>query len=267
MSGWLADWRVAAAGASLEVACFGPPPDQAPTLVLLHEGLGCVALWRGFPERLAEETGLGVAVFSRAGYGQSDPVPLPRPLDYMTREAVEVLPEVLNRLGIRRAILLGHSDGATIAAIYAGSVFDARVRGLILMAPHFFTEEIGLAAIARANDDFASGDLRSKLAKYHRDPDVAFRGWCDAWLHPDFKDWDVTDAIDHLRVPTLAIQGVDDAYGTLAQIEVLEARSYAPVDTLILKDCGHAPFVDQADAVLAGVVEYCKRLTRIEAAA
>lgn len=263
---WADEGRLTADGKSLEYRCFGPPPNQAPTLVLLHEGLGCVALWRGFPEALAEATGLGVVAYSRAGYGQSDPADLPRPLDYMTREAVDVLPVVLNELGISRAILLGHSDGATIASIYAGSVFDARIRGLILMAPHFFTEAIGLAAIERARDAFANGGLREKLAKYHSHPDVAFRGWCDAWLHPDFKDWDVTDAIDHLRVPTLAIQGTGDAYGTLDQIEVLEARSYAPVDSLILENCGHSPFIDQPDAVLAGVTDFCTRLARIEAA-
>ena len=263
---WADEGRLTADGKSLEYRCFGPPPNQAPTLVLLHEGLGCVALWRGFPEALAEATGLGVVAYSRAGYGQSDPADLPRPLDYMTREAVDVLPVVLNELGISRAILLGHSDGATIASIYAGSVFDARIRGLILMAPHFFTEAIGLAAIERARDAFANGGLREKLAKYHSHPDVAFRGWCDAWLHPDFKDWDVTDAIDHLRVPTLAIQGTGDAYGTLDQIEVLKARSYAPVDSLILENCGHSPFIDQPDAVLAGVTDFCTRLARIEAA-
>lgn len=265
--GWTPDGRMTVDGKSLEYRCFGPPPNQSPTLVMLHEGLGCAALWREFPAELSQATGFGVFTYSRAGYGQSDPIDLPRPLNYMTREAVDVLPVVLSELGISRAILLGHSDGATIAAIYAGSVFDARVRGLILMAPHFFTEKVGLAAIARADEEFTSGTLRTKLAKYHRDPDVAFRGWCDAWLNPDFKDWDVTDAIDHLRVPTLAIQGTDDAYGTLDQIEVLEARSYAPVETLILDDCGHSPIVDQPEAVLAGVTGFCTRLARIEAAA
>ena len=154
-------------GKSLEYACWGPGPDTAPTIVLLHEGLGCVALWRDFPQRLADATGWGVFAFSRAGYGQSDPAVLPRPLDYMTVEAIDVLPEVLNQIGFRTGILFGHSDGATIAAIHAGSVVDHRVRGLVLMAPHFFTEPMGLAAIAEARMAWEKGDLSAKLGKYH----------------------------------------------------------------------------------------------------
>ena len=174
---------------------------------MLHEGLGCVALWRDFPRRLAAATGFGVFAYSRAGYGQSDPVPLPRPLDYMTREARETLPELLDAIGLRRGVLLGHSDGASIAAIYAGSVEDFRVRGLVLMAPHFFTEKGGLASIAAAREAYATSDLRAKLAKYHRDVDNAFRGWNDAWLDPGFKAWNIADAIDYLRVPALGDSG------------------------------------------------------------
>ena len=154
------DWRGGASGfltiegKRLETFCRGPAPDAAPTIVMLHEGLGCVALWRDFPEQLAAATGLGVFAYSRAGYGQSDPAPLPRPLDYMTREARETLPAVLEAIGFERGILLGHSDGASIAAIYAGTVEDFRVRGLVLMAPHFFTEESGLAAIATAREAY-----------------------------------------------------------------------------------------------------------------
>lgn len=168
---------VTAGGKSLEWLSFGPSPAEAPTLVLLHEGLGCAALWRDFPQRLAEATGWGVFVYSRAGYGQSDPVSLPRPLDYMTHEAVDVLPEVLDAFGFRRGVLMGHSDGATIAAIHAGSVADFRVRGIILMAPHFFTEDMGIAEIEKAKVGYETSDLRAKMAKYHRDPDNAFLGW------------------------------------------------------------------------------------------
>ena len=258
--------RLTAGGKSLEWAAFGPAPGDAPTIVLLHEGLGCVGLWRDFPERLVAATGLGVFAYSRAGYGASDPCDLPRPLDYMTTEAVKVLPQVMDHACIGRAVLLGHSDGATIAAIHAGSIADQRVRGLILMAPHFFTEEMGLAAIAKARAAYDSGDLRARLARHHADVDAAFRGWNDAWLHPDFRAWHVAEVIDYLRIPTLAIQGRGDPYGTLAQIDELERRSYAPVDTLILDDCGHAPHQDQPDAVLAAVAEFCARLERIEAA-
>lgn len=263
---WLAKGRLQTAGKELEYACWGPAPSDALTLVLLHEGLGCTALWRDFPQQLAEATGLGVFAYSRAGYGGSDPADLPRPLDYMTREATEVLPEVLDAAGIRRAVLVGHSDGATIAAIYGGSVQDHRVRGLALMAPHFFTEDMGLTEIAAAKVAYETTNLRDRMAKYHANPDNAFRGWNDSWLHPDFKAWNVSEVLDYIRVPILAIQGRQDQYGTLAQIEEIENRSYAPVDTLLLDDCRHAPFLEQPEAVLAGLTDFCARLEQIEAA-
>lgn len=265
MGGW-GQGRLLAGGKTFEYACWGPPPAEAPTIVLLHEGLGCLALWRDFPERLAGATGFGVMAYSRAGYGQSDAAELPRPLDYMTREAVEVLPQVLDAIGFRRGLLMGHSDGATIAAEYAGRVPDHRVRGLVLMAPHFFTESGGLAEIARARDAYAGGDLRARLGKYHRDPDNAFRGWNDSWLDPGFRDWNVSEVIDYLRIPTLAIQGREDQYGTLRQIDEIESRAYAPVDALILEECRHAPHQDRPEAVLDAVAEFCARLERIEAA-
>ncbi|MFK7751040.1 MAG: alpha/beta fold hydrolase [Sedimentitalea sp.] len=255
-----------AGGKTLEYACHGPGPDQAATLVLLHEGLGCVALWRDFPAQLAAATGLGVLVYSRQGYGGSDPVDLPKSLDFMTGEAVDVLPDVLDQMGIQRCVLLGHSDGATIAAIYAGSVADMRVRGLVLMAPHFFTEPAGLEAIVKARDSFEQGDLRARLSKYHSDVDGAFKGWADTWLDPAFQTWNVAEVIDYLRIPTLAIQGRDDEYGSLAQIEVIEERAYAPVEMLVLDGCGHAPHQEQPQQVLAAVAEFAARLERIEAA-
>jgi pimeloyl-ACP methyl ester carboxylesterase len=234
--------RFAANNETLEAVCYGPPPGTAPTIVMLHEGLGCVALWRDFPERLAKATGFGVFAWSRAGYGQSDPVELPRPLDYMSREALEKLPGVLEAVGFRYGILLGHSDGASIAAIYAGSIEDFRVRGLVLIAPHFFTEPSGLAAIAQAKVAYEKGDLRARLAKYHRD-------------------------VDYLRIPVLAIQGADDQYGTLAQIGELEKRIYSPLDVAILPGCRHSPHLEQPDRVLAAISEYCARLDRIERSA
>ena len=259
--GWLT-----AGGKSLEWKAYGPTPEESPTIVMLHEGLGCAALWRDFPQKVAEATGWGVFVYSRAGYGQSEAAQLPRPLDYMTREAVEVLPQVLDVIGFQRGVLMGHSDGATISAIYAGSIEDFRVRGLILMAPHFFTEDMGLEAIAQAAEAYASGDLRDRMAKYHADPDHTFRGWNDAWLDPAFKAWDVSEVIDYLRIPTLAIQGTQDQYGTLRQIDEIESRSYAPVDVVVLDGVKHAPHQDAPDAVLGAVVEFCTRLDRIEKA-
>lgn len=256
--------RIVAAGKSLECASWGPAPSQAPTLVLLHEGLGSVAMWKDFPAELAKATGFGVFAYSRAGYGQSDPSDLPLPLDYMTREAVDVLPDILGQIGFQRGILMGHSDGATIAAIYAASVPDQRVRALCLMAPHFFVEDMGLAAIAQAKSDFETGGLRDKLAKYHADVDVAFRGWCDAWLDPAFKTFNVGDTIDHWRIPVLAIQGRDDQYGTLAQIKEIDSRIYSPLETAILDNCRHSPHVDQREATLAALAEFTQRLERLE---
>jgi len=253
-------------GVSMDYACFGPPPDQAATIIMLHEGLGCTALWRDFPRQVAERTGMGVFVWSRRGYGQSDPAALPRPLDFMTREALEVLPHVLDRIGFRRGILFGHSDGATIAAIYAGSVSDMRVRGVILMAPHFFTEPIGLAEIERARQAYEAGSLKARMSKHHRDPDATFYGWNDAWLASGFKGWNVAEVIDYLRIPVLAIQGRNDQYGTLAQIEEIESRIYSPVDVAILDNCRHAPHFEQPDQTLTAVSKFADRLERIEAA-
>lgn len=251
---------------TLEYACFGPGPDQAPTIVLLHEGLGCTALWRDFPIRLAAATGWGVFVYSRAGYGHSDLADLPRPVAYMTREAEDVLPQVLDAIGFRQGILMGHSDGATIAAIYGGSVPDYRVRGLILMAPHFFAEPLGLEEIERARIAYETTDLPKKMARYHRDPDTTFRGWNDVWLSAGFRTWNVGDAIDYLRIPVLAIQGREDQYGTLAQIDEIETRSYAPVDVAILENCRHAPFLEQPEQTLEHVTDFVTRLARMEAA-
>ena len=193
--------EIVADGKRLEAVSYGPPPDQAPTIVMLHEGLGCVALWRDFPQKLAAATAHGVFAYSRAGYGGSDPVPLPRPLDYMSREARISLPAVLDAIGFRRGILLGHSDGASIVAIYAGETADDRIEGLVLMAPHLFTEAPGLASIAEARRAYETGDLRSRLAKYHMHVDIAFRGWNGAWLDPGFKAWNIEDAVGRWRFP------------------------------------------------------------------
>ncbi len=245
----------------LEGAWWGPGPEAAPSVVLLHEGLGSVSLWRDFPERLAAATGLGVFAYSRLGYGQSDPAPLPRPLTYMHDEAREVLPRVLDAAGIRRCIMLGHSDGGSIAAIYAGSHQDARVRGLVLLAPHFFVEEAGLAAIREAKRTFETGDLRARLARHHRDPDTAFRGWNDAWLDPDFpRVFDLQPDIAHIRVPVLVVQGEADPYGTVEQVRLAEREAYCPVDSLLLPGVGHAPHQEAPEAVLAAAQEFASRL-------
>ncbi len=257
--------QIVIAGCALEAYCWGPSPDEAPTLVLLHEGLGSTQLWKDFPAQLARQTGYGVLAYSRAGYGGSDPVALPRPLDYMTHEALDVLPRVLDAIGFRRGVLLGHSDGASIAAIYAGSIEDKRIRGVCLISPHFFTEPVGLAAIAKTKTAFETGDLRDRLARHHDDPDNTFRGWNDAWLDPGFKDWNIEEVISYLRIPVLAIQGRDDQYGTLAQIAALENGLYSPLDVEILEDCQHSPHIEQRQRTLFIITEYLARLDRIEA--
>lgn len=246
----------------LEYRMIGPRPDAAPTIVMLHEGLGCVGLWSDFPDKLQAATGAGVFVYSRAGYGRSSPVALPRPLTFMHEESREVLPKVLDAIGFRRGLLLGHSDGASIAAIYAGSVEDHRVRGLVLIAPHFFTEDMGIAEIARAKDAYATTDLRQKLARWHADVDNAFRGWNDAWLDPDFRKWDITEPLAYIRVPILIVQGEDDQYGTQRQIEVAQQECYCPVDVALLPGVRHSPHREAPALLLENVSEFANRLLR-----
>lgn len=251
-------------GRRIEAVLHGPAPERAPTLTLLHEGLGCVSMWRDFPQKLAERTGYGVLVWSRPGYGKSDPVPLPRPLSYMHDDAFNVLPHVLDEAGVRKTILVGHSDGASIATIYAGGRQDFRVRGLALMAPHFFVEDISIRSIAAAKEAYDKGDLRERLKRHHGDNvDVAFRGWNDAWLDPGFRTWRIDDYVAYVRVPILIVQGKDDQYGTLAQIELAEREAYSPVEAVILDRCGHSPFIDQPDATLEAVAEFVHRVLAV----
>ncbi len=250
--------EIAVDGRRLETARWGPAPDVAPTLVLLHEGLGCVALWRDFPEALVAATGCGVFAWSRFGYGASDPVQLPRPMTYMHDEALNVVPRVLDAAGVRRAVLIGHSDGGSIAAIHAGAVEDRRVAGVVLIAAHFFVEDINIASIAAIKANFEQGDLRQRLARYHRDVDVAFRGWNDAWLDPRFRDFDITDQIGRIKVPVLALQGADDPYGTPEQLRVLERVASCPVETRLIAGARHAPHLEAKDATLAAIVPFVR---------
>ena len=237
-------------GVRLAARCWGPSPDKADTIVLLHEGLGCVELWRNFPEQLTSTTGMGVLAWSRQGYGRSDPCILPRPIDYMTLEAVDILPKVLDAVGFKQGTLIGHSDGASIAAIYAGKVKDAHVKKIVLMAPHFFTEPVGLASIRAARQAYDKGGLKPKLARYHENVDNTFRGWNDAWLNPEFDHWNIEDVLPGIDIPVLAIQGAGDQYGTIAQIDVISDKACGPVERHILPDCGHPPHIDQAEMVL-----------------
>lgn len=247
------------------MAWHGPPPRVAPTLVFLHEGLGSVSVWRDFPARVAAATGMGAFVYSRLGYGGSDPVPLPRPVSYMHDEALAVLPEVLDLAGIRSCVLFGESDGASIALVFAGSGLpqSRRVLALVLEAPHLFVEELSLKTIAAAREAYEKGALRERLARHHgANVDVAFRGWNDVWLDPAFRRWSIEESLPRVRVPSLVIQGEDDGYGTLAQVDAIERGSSGPVTRLVLPRCGHAPHRDLPDEVLSAVTAFLTEPTR-----
>jgi pimeloyl-ACP methyl ester carboxylesterase len=259
----LADSGFLAIGSQrLEYRMIGPRPDAAPTIVMLHEGLGCVGLWGDFPDRLAQATGCGIFAYSRAGYGQSSPVALPRPLTFMHAEAREVLPRLLDIIGFKRGLLLGHSDGASIAAIYAGSRQDHRVGGLVLIAPHFFIEAIGIASIAETRKAYETTELRQRLSRWHADVDNAFIGWADAWLDPEFRRWDITEYLAYIRVPMLIVQDEDDRFGTLKQIEVAERECYCPVEVALLPGAGHSPQREAPEATLKAITEFVTRVLR-----
>src|ERR1700724_2073200 len=248
--------------AELEYRMIGPQPSDAPTIVMLHEGLGSAALWGDFPEKLQAATGAGVLVYSRAGYGASTPVKLPRPLDYMQIEALETLPKLLDSIGFRRGLLLGHSDGASIAAIYAGGVADHRVRGVAMVAPHFIVEDLSVTSIAEIRNAYETSGFKAKLARWHRDVDNAFYGWNGAWLDPKFRDWDISEYLAYIRVPVAILQGVDDEYGTLRQVEIAREECYCPVDVTVIPGAGHSPHREAPAATLDAISEFANAVLR-----
>ena len=246
-----------AGGRRLEYAWHGPPPDRAPTLVFLHEGLGCVSLWRDFPARLARATGCGALVYSRAGYGRSDPAPLPRPVRFMHEEGLRVLPEVLDAAGVRDAVLVGHSDGASIALVHAGSGAAGRVRALVLEAPHVFVEDVSVASIAAMGEAYRDTDLRARLARHHgENVDRAFYGWNGVWLDPEFRAWSIEEFLPRISVPVLVVQGEADEYGTPAQVEAVRRGAAGPVEAVILPGVGHSPHRDAPEATLAAMTRF-----------
>ena len=248
-------------GERLEWSAWGPAPAAAPTLVFLHEGLGCVSLWRDFPKRLAEATGWGAFAYSRRGYGESDPCSLPRPLSYMHHEGEEILPAVLDAAGIRSYVHVGHSDGGSIALIHAGSTERPGLRGLITEAAHVFNEEVCVEAIFSIRDQFESGDLRRRLARHHgSNTGCAFWGWCDAWLAPGFRDWNLEGYLPAIHKPWLVIQGADDDYGTLAQVDAIEAKAGGPCERFVPQGCRHAPHIDQPDLMLERMAAFVSGL-------
>jgi pimeloyl-ACP methyl ester carboxylesterase len=230
----------------------------SPTLVLLHEGLGSISTWREFPAELAAATACPVLVYSRAGYGNCAPPETPFGVDYMHREALQVLPELLAKLGIARPILVGHSDGASIALIYGGTKDE--VRGLVLLAPHVFVEDLSVESIAEAKVAFETTDLPEKLGRHHADPRKTFYRWNDIWLHPDFRRWNIEAFLPRIACPVLAIQGYDDEYGTMAQLEAIARQVAGPCELVKLADCGHRVHRDQPETAVEAVARFVRRI-------
>jgi len=241
----------------IEHQWIGVERSAAPLIVFLHEGLGSVAMWKDFPERLCAAAGVRGLVFSRPAYGRSTPREADETwdVDFMHRQAHEVLPAFLDALALTEAPwLLGHSDGGSIALLYAARFPDA-VRGLVLMAPHIFVEDVTIANIEIAREAYMNTALPAKLGRYHDDADSAFWGWNRIWLHPPFRQWNIEAEIGTIHAPVLAIQGVDDEYGTLEQIRGI-ARRVPGTELLELPACGHSPHRDRPDAVIAAATDF-----------
>src|SRR5215217_1546190 len=251
MTGPAIERRVMVGGLRLE-AIELTGEAHAPPLVLLHEGLGSVGLWRDFPAALQAATGRRVLAFSRFGHGRSEPPPRPRTAAFFHEEALEVLPAVLAQLDAPQPVLVGHSDGASIALIHAA---HHPVTGIALLAPHVMVEDVTVAAIREAREAFDGGQLRERMARHHDDPAAAFNGWCDVWLDPVFRDWSLEPDAERVTCPVLLMQGADDPYGTLAQLDRIEARVRGPVERLVVPG-GHSPHLEAADEVLAALVRW-----------
>jgi pimeloyl-ACP methyl ester carboxylesterase len=255
---------VSVRGRSLEYQRIAAAAD-GPTLVFLHEGLGSIGQWRDFPARIAAATGLPALVYARYGHGQSDALQQPHGVDFMQREALESLPELLQRLGIERPILIGHSDGASIALIHAGSGHP--LRGLVAMAPHVFVEDISIAGITAAKKTYETTDLPQKLARHHRDAGKTFYGWNDVWLAPAFRRWNIESFLPAIKCPLLAIQGHDDEYGSMAQVDAIARQVSGAVEVLKLERCGHSPQKDQPDVVAKAIVGFIQRCVGVASSA
>jgi pimeloyl-ACP methyl ester carboxylesterase len=246
-------------GRRIEYAAIPGDAGSTPTLVFLHEGLGSVALWRDFPRKVARRLSAPALVYSRFGYGASDGLTGKRAPRFMHDEALAVLPSLLDRLAIESPVLVGHSDGASIALIHAAAA-GRPVRGVVCLAPHAFVEPVCVESIAKVRRSYFETDLKQRLAKYHDNVDDAFLGWADAWLDPEFRAWSIEDLLDRIDRPLLLIQGRDDEYGTLAQLDRIEARVQGPARRLVLSDCGHSPHRDREAAVLDAVVAFVEGL-------
>jgi pimeloyl-ACP methyl ester carboxylesterase len=242
----------------LEYRRIGIERSGRPTLVFLHEGLGSVSMWRGFPARVAVATGCSALVFSRRGYGKSEPLTEPRTVRYMHDEAERVLPDIIARLAVDRPILIGHSDGGSIALIYAATAARPPL-GEVTLAAHVFVEDVSVSSIAEAREQYLTTDLPKKLARHHADADSVFQGWNDIWLAPDFRSWNIEEYLPRISCPVLAIQGEDDEYGTMEQMRRIGAE-VPDVELVMLRDCGHAAHKDQPDAVIDAVARFVERV-------
>ena len=251
--------RVTAAGRSLEYEWVGTGQSGRPVLVFLHEGLGSIRQWRDFPRKVAEAVGCRALVYDRYGYGQSDVLAEPRrSVKFMHDEALLSLAEFLSCLKVENPVLVGHSDGASIALIHAGAGHP--VRGVVALAPHVFIEPICISSIVEAARTFETTDLPEKLGRYHRDAKKTFYGWADVWRDPAFKGWDITEYLPGIRCPVLALQGRDDEYGTMAQLEAIKKQVRGPCEVLELAECGHTAFRDQPEKTLSAVTAFIDRL-------
>jgi len=247
---------VSAGGRSLEYEWI---EGAGSTLVFLHEGLGSIRQWRDFPPRLCAATGCRGLLYNRYGYGNSDVLAEPKvSVRFMHNEALVVLPELLTKLKVESPVLVGHSDGASIALIHAGA--GRPVRGLAVMAPHVFVEEHGLRSIERVKQQFETTDLPERLGRYHRDARRTFHLWNDAWLDPQFRHWNIEEYLPSIEVPVLAIQGVDDEYGTMAQLRSIREKTKGRCELLELVACGHSPHRDQPEAVVAAIARFVEGL-------
>jgi len=252
------DGFIDAGGHRLEYRLIGELDGAGSALVFLHEGLGCVSMWRGFPARVCQATGLPGLVYSRHGYGTSEALREPRNIRFMHDEASRALPELLHAFGIGQPVLIGHSDGGSIALIHAGLRPQA-TRAVVAMAPHLFVEQLCIDEIARAAQSFSSTELRARLARYHDDVDGAFHGWADIWLSPEFPAWTIEAEVAASRCPILAIQGHQDQYGTMRQIDrIAELRPGAQL--LKLDQCRHSPHIDRHDDVVAAIAAFVAAL-------
>ncbi len=258
-------FRIRAAGHRIYAERIEPGATDrgtnAATLVFLHEGLGSVGQWRDFPSLVSEKTGLPALVYDRWGYGNSDPFILPRPTSYLHDEALSGLPAVLGAFGIERTIFVGHSDGGSIALIFASAHPEA-VSGVITEAAHVFVESVTLEGIRDAVKVYASTDLGERLVRYHGDKaDLVFRGWADTWLSPAFRRWNIEPFLSGVQCPVLVIQGIDDQYGTPAQVKAIERQVSGPAKTMLVR-CGHTPHAEAREEVLEGMARFIESLDR-----